>query len=197
VCALDPAGGTCPPATPTPTPTSTPACFANGAVCASSAQCCSGSCSGGVCAPSCTNGFQDGSETGVDCGGGTCPGCPLGGGCTVDNDCVTTTQCSGGQCVCDPGRSDCNGVPGDGCEVNTQFDNTNCGACGNVCTLPNAAEICNMAQCLIAFCDSGYSDCNGITADGCETNTQFDPNNCGGCNVVCPNPLTCVNAVCN
>ncbi len=94
VCALDPAGGTCPPATPTPTPTltptptptptSTPGCSANGQPCAMAAQCCSLACSGGVCVPSCSNGFQDGTETGIDCGGGSCPQCSLGGGCAVD-----------------------------------------------------------------------------------------------------------------
>lgn len=163
--------------------------------CATASQCCSLACTMGTCVPSCSNGIQDGNETDIDCGG-SCSPCGLGGGCAADNDCVTTTLCSGGQCVCAPGRSDCNGNPGDACEVNTQFDDTNCGACGNVCTLPNAVEICNMAQCLVAFCDAGYADCNAVTADGCEANTQFDDNNCGACGNVCPIMTTCVNAVC-
>src|SRR5262249_12960579 len=69
ICALDPAVGTCP-ATPTPTPT--PSCVANGGSCSGNAQCCSLSCMAGQCQPSCSNGFQDGNETGIDCGGGTC-----------------------------------------------------------------------------------------------------------------------------
>ncbi len=32
-------------------------------------------------APTCTDGIQNGNETGVDCGG-SCPACPTGGGCT-------------------------------------------------------------------------------------------------------------------
>jgi hypothetical protein len=31
---------------------------------------------------------QDGTETGIDCGGGICPGCPLGTGCLIDADCA-------------------------------------------------------------------------------------------------------------
>src|SRR4029453_11515462 len=35
-----------------------------------------------VCqAPSCTDGVHNGAETGLDCGGGSCPGCATGGGC--------------------------------------------------------------------------------------------------------------------
>ncbi|MCC6849313.1 MAG: hypothetical protein IT294_12500 [Deltaproteobacteria bacterium] len=93
---------------------------------------------------SCANGFQDGSETDVDCGGGSCRQCPLGGGCATGGDCVNTTVCIGSQCTCAAGQSDCNVIPGDGCEVDT----------------------------------------------------LIDPNNCGACASVCPNPLTCVNAIC-
>jgi len=57
-------------------------CLAQGApcldswMCKSPADCESGVCKSGVCeAPSCTDGVQNGMETGVDCGGG-CPACP-------------------------------------------------------------------------------------------------------------------------
>lgn len=201
VCALDPAGGTCP-ATPTPSststpaPTSTPACFANGQACATASQCCSLACNMGTCVPSCSNGIQDGTETGVDCGGGSCPQCPLGGGCASGSDCVASTVCVGGQCTCASGQSNCNGFPGDGCEINLLTDVNNCGSCGSQCALPNAFPACNAAQCMIAFCGMGYSDCNNLTADGCEVNTQFDNNNCGACANVCPMPTTCVGGVC-
>ncbi|PTM14892.1 MAG: hypothetical protein DA408_00965 [Bacteroidetes bacterium] len=33
----------------------------------------------GAAAPTCTDGIQNGDETGVDCGGSTCPSCPTGG----------------------------------------------------------------------------------------------------------------------
>jgi hypothetical protein len=39
-------------------------------------------------ANSCLDGIKDGTETGVDCGGGTCKACPDGDTCRVDSDCV-------------------------------------------------------------------------------------------------------------
>ncbi|HVJ19482.1 MAG TPA: discoidin domain-containing protein [Polyangiaceae bacterium] len=51
---------------------------ANDKLCASANDCSSGYCgANGLCAaaPSCTDGIQNGSETGVDCGG-SCPACP-------------------------------------------------------------------------------------------------------------------------
>ena len=43
----------------------------------------------GVCV-SCKNRQQDGSETGVDCGGKTCNKCPNDQGCVADTDCLST-----------------------------------------------------------------------------------------------------------
>jgi hypothetical protein len=37
--------------------------------------------------PGCTDGFQDGAETDVDCGGGTCPKCGNAKSCLVNADC--------------------------------------------------------------------------------------------------------------
>ncbi|MHC4575347.1 MAG: hypothetical protein ACYS76_14660 [Planctomycetota bacterium] len=34
-------------------------------------------------------------------------------------------------------------------------------------------------------CNDGYEDCDGAWDNGCETDTWFDPNNCGGCGIVC------------
>lgn len=136
VCELDPGSGTCPAPTPTaPNPTPTPTgCVPNGQSCATSSQCCSLSCMSGSCqVPTCTDGIKNGNETGIDCGGGTCPACPLGQGCLTITDCQVTTTCSGGMCVCAAGQSNCNGLLGDGCEVNTTSDNINCGVCGLAC----------------------------------------------------------------
>lgn len=171
VCALDSNGGTCPTptATPTPQPTAT---------------------------PNCSNGQQDGGETGVDCGGGVCAPCGLGGGCLISGHCVATTVCSAGQCVCGAGLGDCNSNPTDGCEANIVTDVNNCGACNNVCSAPNATESCNMTMCTIGFCDFGYSNCDSLYATGCEADTLNDDNNCGGCNLVCGIGLDCTNGVC-
>jgi hypothetical protein len=201
VCELDPGSGTCPPTptpgAPTPTPTSTPAgCNANGQSCTGNFQCCSFVCMFNTClAPTCNDGIQNGNETGVDCGG-SCPACQLGQGCSTNTDCQATTTCSGGTCVCAAGQSDCNGLLGDGCEVNTASDPNNCGACGSVCSLPNANSGCTAAQCTIASCNTGYTDCDGLTGDGCEINTTGDNNNCGFCGLTCPFPQNCVNSIC-
>ena len=49
--------------------------------------------------PSCTDGLPNGNETGVDCGGGTCPACPDGQPCNVDGDCLQGSCWLG---VCQP-----------------------------------------------------------------------------------------------
>jgi cysteine-rich repeat protein len=46
----------------------------------------------------CTDGIQNGTETGVDCGGGICAPCAPGQGCNVASDCASG-NCSGGVCV--------------------------------------------------------------------------------------------------
>ncbi len=165
ICQLDPSEGTCPVPTPTltPTPTVTPTPPAP---------------------PTCNDALQNGGETGVDCGG-PCPGCPLGGGCGSASDCVNAI-CSAGQCVCGAGQSDCNNIAGDGCEVNTTNDTSNCGACGNFCNIPNATQSCVGGQCGFVSCLLGYGNCNITLADGCESDTQNDPNNCGICGIFCP-----------
>jgi hypothetical protein len=47
------------------------------------------------------------------------------GGCTSDFDALFG--------ACPPGREDCNGNPGDGCEIDLATDSANCGACGVGC----------------------------------------------------------------
>ncbi|HUQ03755.1 MAG TPA: hypothetical protein VM261_14760 [Kofleriaceae bacterium] len=63
--------------------------------CAVPADCQSGDCAAGRCAPpSCTDGVHDGFESDRDCGG-ACPPCALGAACIDDLDCAT------GACVDD------------------------------------------------------------------------------------------------
>jgi formylglycine-generating enzyme required for sulfatase activity len=62
-------------------------------------------CTGSICqAPSCNDGVQNGNETDIDCGGGTCPACNPGQKCDQASDCVgmvceTTCQCPTGMVV--------------------------------------------------------------------------------------------------
>jgi hypothetical protein len=54
----------------------------------------------------CADGIQNGSESDVDCGGGTCPRCQGGQICTSSTDCHTAL-CTGGTCQSCAAPSDC------------------------------------------------------------------------------------------
>ncbi|HRG96903.1 MAG TPA: hypothetical protein PLR99_11690 [Polyangiaceae bacterium] len=83
---------------------------AEGAACAAPADCASGNCASGTCQPaSCTNGVQDGTETGTDCGG-ACKKCD-GEPCTSNADCLSTT-CAPDKTCAPPGTKTCGvGLP--------------------------------------------------------------------------------------
>ncbi|MEZ4222481.1 MAG: hypothetical protein R3B13_16195 [Polyangiaceae bacterium] len=54
------------------------------------------------------------------------------------------------------------------------------------CALPNAKAACDTAgSCAIEICDSGFSDCDGVAANGCETDLLNDPTRCGACDKNC------------
>ncbi|HEY0880807.1 MAG TPA: hypothetical protein VGD87_04710, partial [Archangium sp.] len=113
----------------------------------------------------------------------------------------------GGVAVCTPGDAgvercnqiddDCDGTVDDG--FDTMADVMNCGACGNVCNLPNASSACTTGMCTVAMCNTGFENCNGMNPDGCEVNTRTDPMHCGGCNQACSrnnSTASCVNSMC-
>lgn len=156
-------------------------------------------CFQGRCIPFCYTGFT--SCGGYDCNidlskdpnnCGTC-----GNVCSVLNG---TAACVGGTCTfvsCNPGYTYANGscCPtgqlncGKGC-VDVTADPKNCGACGNGCQpVANSTSVCSGGTCGYV-CDSGYADCDGDPANGCETSLSTDPNNCGACGNVCPTPTT-------
>ncbi|MEI8259157.1 MAG: hypothetical protein WCJ30_26105, partial [Deltaproteobacteria bacterium] len=110
------------------------------------------------------------------------PACLDGGGCALG--------------ACDPGWLDCNGTVADGCETDPRTSLTSCGFCGNVCPArANATPTCAARACGFA-CNTGFRDCNGNPADGCEINNQTDRNNCGACGNVCPGVQPCVAGAC-
>jgi hypothetical protein len=175
VCRLDPAGGTCPAATPTPAATSTPVPTA-------------------TAVPTCSDGIKNGAETDVDCGGGTCPDCGLGKTCGAGSDC-TTNACSSGVCGCAPGTANCDLDPVNACEVNVASDPSNCGACGLGCSANHGTPMCTAGTCQ-TVCNFGFADCDAIAANGCEANTQTSIANCGMCGHVCGGGQTCLAGVC-
>jgi uncharacterized repeat protein (TIGR01451 family) len=121
------------------------------------------------------NGLDDNCNGQVDEGSSLCP--PTANG---------TQTCQAGACTlssCNSGFSNCDNNPSNGCEVNTNTNPNNCGACGNACFVPNGTPSCVNGSCAIGSCNPGFADCNGNPFDGCETNTNNDLNNCGACGV--------------
>lgn len=81
--------------------------------------------------------------------------------------------------VCDTLDQDCDGNPTNGYNLNT--DPTNCGMCNRICDLPNAIEGCAAGNCTVAGCVAGWTNPNGMTADGCEYMcTPTGPEVCNG-----------------
>ncbi|HEX3697159.1 MAG TPA: hypothetical protein VH374_17420 [Polyangia bacterium] len=66
--------------------------------------------------------------------------------------------------------------------VDLQSDVNNCGACGTVCSFPNADATCVKGVCTMGKCHDGFGDCTA--AAGCET-PLVTTNNCGACGKAC------------
>ncbi|MBI5534872.1 MAG: DUF11 domain-containing protein [Deltaproteobacteria bacterium] len=116
-----------------------------------------------------------------------------------------TPACTQGVCTvawCAPGWSDCDGQKTNGCEYDSNgllTDPNNCGSCGNKCVYPEATAVCNAGTCGLGTCNPGFSNCNGLPADGCEyanSGLQSDPANCGTCGHVCLSGFVCLAGAC-
>ena len=94
---------------------------------------------------------------------------------------------------CAPGLTDCHGA----C-VDTASDLFNCGGCDQLCQFQNARALCISGVCQMGECDGGFADCNGSSADGCETQLGT-LENCAACGDACSYPhaqATCNSGVC-
>jgi hypothetical protein len=132
-----------------------------------------------------------------DCDGEPATGCEADlasaatcGACTTSCD-ARSPACgvnASGDRVClascmEPAASLC----GDRCE-DTQRDLSNCGSCGNVCTVADGTPRCVGGECLVATCDPDHGDCDGLGSNGCETDLLTAVDHCGACGAACSGP---------
>ena len=164
-------------------------CGGCGSTCALSNA--SETCTGGSCElVSCNAGRGN-------CDGNDANGCEVNtntslshcGGCgSTCNLAGASESCVSGSCTlgtCNAGRGNCDGNDANGCEVNTNTSLTHCGGCGSTCNLAHASESCSSGSCTLGSCDAGWSNCDGVSSNGCETNTNTSLNHCGGCGNTC------------
>ncbi len=132
-----------------------------------------------TCPTDCADGFMNGDETDVDCGGPTCGPCADGLACGLASDC-TSIVCTGNVCqvpTCsdvvqnqDETDVDCGGVSCPGC-----LDGESCLLAGD-CT----SGVCTGNLCQVPTCSDGVSN---------QDETDVD---CGGTTcATCPNGDTC------
>ncbi|MEI9938803.1 MAG: hypothetical protein WDO69_16410 [Pseudomonadota bacterium] len=169
--------------------TDTNHCGACGTACSTTGAS-STSCASGTCAPKCTG-------TRLSCSNPQ-NGCPIDGA-TDENNCggcnkicstaatahVTSNDCQASACKpnCSGLWDDCDGNPGNGCELAVATDIANCGACDVTCGTAHASSTsCVSGECM-PQCNAGWKNC-GAPAAGC--NVQLGTlTNCTGCGDAC------------
>ncbi|MEL6923973.1 MAG: M43 family zinc metalloprotease, partial [Bacteroidota bacterium] len=95
-------------------------------------------CVGAGTGPTCSDGIQNGDETGVDCGGPDCPACPPAPTCTdgVQNGSETGVDCGGPDCPACPVEPTCDDGVQNGNETGVDCGGPDCAPCdtGGGCT---------------------------------------------------------------
>jgi len=106
-----------------------------------------------------------------------------------------TPSCNGGRCelICATGFLACLG----GVCQDVRSDVANCGACGLRCPGgDHGLPACAAGRCVLDCSTTGYADCDGDPANGCESALGSDPSNCGGCGRACEAGQRCALGMC-
>ena len=107
-------------------------------------------------------------------------------------------RCAAGACsirCTDPRYADCDRAAANGCEADLETAASHCGACGRQCPAgPHATPACAAGACSLV-CESGWADCDGNAANGCEAQLNTTAN-CGACGNACPSGQTCTAGAC-
>jgi hypothetical protein len=176
---LDCGGGTCAP------------CVV-GKACAADTDCASNACDSLslLCVASqCSDHRKDGSETDIDCGGGTCPTCALNKHCASDSECASNA-CDAVALLCVSNQ--CADNRKDGAETDVDCGGGVCAACatGLKC-LVDGDCVTNACDAITLTCVS--SQCSDHRLDGNETDVDCS----GACTSKCATGLKCqVNGDC-
>ncbi|MEZ4394000.1 MAG: hypothetical protein R3A48_23245 [Polyangiales bacterium] len=156
------------------------------------ARCADGACLVGECGEGfadCDRSPANGCEVNTASDPMNCGGC--GSVCVPASGARAT--CVNGVCgtssiACSPDTADCDGAPANRCEADLATSLDDCGRCGNRCAVANGAAACRAGTCGLASCAAPYRDCDGVVANGCETDTRVAIAHCGACGAACVAP---------
>ncbi len=114
---------------------------------------------------------------------------PPGGYVAFGGDCDDANAAvhPGADEICDGFDNDCNTAI-DQADVPVEF----------LCDpAPNNAEMtCQGTQGCVWLCSSGFENCDGLAANGCEIDILTSTNHCGGCGQSCPVDQLCIAGLC-
>ncbi len=139
---------------------------------------------------SCTDGIQNGSETGIDCGG-TCVPCDLGMGCSTPKDCKSLV-CTEAVCSMPPNATCSDGIHNG---IETDVD------CGGGCPACANGKICRgFSDCASVVCSEGRCtppSCTDKAKNGNESDIDCG-GSCGACGEgkACTKAQDCGSLVC-
>jgi hypothetical protein len=144
----------------------------------------------------CHDGVFDGNETGVDCGGSTCPGCGVGSRCNGNADCLSGEGCDVSTRTCDAN------LCRDGVRNDAETD-VDCG--GGTCSTCALGKGCALSRdCSTTFCNATTNQCvathcSDAIKNGDETGVDCGGPTCGQCPVGqgCSAVADCSSGYCN